>query len=100
MEKAHWKAEDEVKLCRDILAIEDPLSEDVVEISRKQEHMNASLEKKQKQMRLSSKVQEGFPNKVEQNCKPPSRSSTLNQSEREQSCNSLQSLGIVLHSIC
>ena len=57
-EKAHWDAEDEVKLCRDILAIEDPSSEDVVllELSHEQENLNAALEKEAetKEVRLKS----------------------------------------------
>ena len=44
-ERAQWAAVDEVKLCRDILAIQGPPSEDEVELSPKQENLNAVLEK-------------------------------------------------------
>ena len=60
-EKAHQVVVDETKLCRQILAVANPTSEDVVEISYKQENLNVALKKEaDAQETTCSKVQEGF----------------------------------------
>ena len=45
VEKAHQEALDEAKLCREILTVADPPSENEIEISRKQENLNAAPQK-------------------------------------------------------
>ena len=55
VEKVHCEVEDEVKLCRKILAIEDPLSEDEIEISCEQENLDAALEKEAESMEVELK---------------------------------------------